>query len=144
MRFWDSSALVPLCLEEPATVTARRLYDGDPGMAVWWASPVECGSAFARLLREGVLQEEEESAARSALDALSGFWHEVQPTLELRAQALRLLRVHALRAADALQLAAGLAWAGTPPEGELVTLDDRLASAARREGLQVVPSSATQ
>ncbi len=141
MRFWDSSALVPLCLDEPATVSARRLYDGDPDMAVWWASPVECGSAFARLRREGVLEEEQESAARSALEALSSFWHEVQPTVELRAQALRLLRVHALRASDALQLAASLAWAGTPPEGELITFDDRLGSAARREGFQVIPSS---
>ena len=140
MRFWDSSALVPLCLEEPATVTARRLYDGDPEMAVWWASPVECGSAFARLRREGVLDEDQESAARSALESLCAFWHEVQPTAELRAQALRLLRVHELRAADALQLAAGIAWAGTPPDAELVTLDERLGSAARREGFQVLPS----
>lgn len=142
MRFWDSSALVPLCLAEPATATTRNLYEGDPQMAVWWGTPVECGSAFARLRREGVLAEEQESVALSTLDSLEGLWHEIQPTAELRAQALRLLRVHALRAADALQLAAGLALAGTPPNAELVTLDDRLASAARREGFQVIPSPA--
>jgi uncharacterized protein len=140
MRFWDSSALVPLCLEEPATADTRALYEGDPEMAVWWGTPVECGSAFARLRREGVLAEGQESIALATLDSLGGLWHEIQPTPELRAQALRLLRVHALRAADALQLAAGLAWAGSPPEGELVTLDDCLGSAGRREGLQVVPS----
>lgn len=138
MRFWDSSALVPLCLAEPSTAVARRLYDGDPEMAVWWNSPVECGSAFARLRREGVLEENQEASALSILDSLSAFWHEIQPTAELRDQALRLLRVHALRAADALQLAASLAWAGTPPEGELITLDERLASAARREGFSVL------
>ncbi|MGH2781856.1 MAG: type II toxin-antitoxin system VapC family toxin [Thermoleophilaceae bacterium] len=142
MRFWDSSALVPLCLEEPATAAARKLYEGDPEMAVWWGTPVECGSAFARLRRDGVLEETQESIALSILDSLGGLWHEIQPTAELRALALRLLRVHALRAADALQLAAGLAWSGTPPDGELVTLDDRLGTAARREGFQVMPSPA--
>lgn len=140
MRFWDSSAVVPLCLAEPATATARGLYEGDAEMAVWWGTPVECGSAFARLRREGVLEEGQESIALSTLDSLGGLWHEIQPTPELRAQALRLLRVHALRAADALQLAAGLAWAGTPPDAELITLDDRLGSAARREGFRVIPS----
>ncbi len=108
-------------------------------MAVWWTSPVECGSAFARLLREGVLEQDQEARARSILHALGAGWHEVQPTTDLRDQALRLLRVHALRAADALQLAAGLAWSGMPPEGDLVTLDERLGSAARREGFQVLP-----
>ena len=140
MRFWDSSALVPLCLAEPATAMARKLYEGDPEMAVWWGTPVECGSAFARLRRDGVLDEDQESTALSTLDSLGGLWHEIQPTAELRSRALRLLRVHALRAADALQLAASLAWAGASPEGDLVTLDDRVGSAARREGLQVLPA----
>lgn len=140
MKFWDSSALVPLCLEEPATAAALDLYENDPEMVVWWGSPVECGSAFARLRREGTLAGDQESIALSMLDSLGGLWHEIQPTAELRAQALRILRVHALRAADALQLAAGLAWAGMPAEGEFVTLDDRLVSAARREGFQVIPS----
>jgi hypothetical protein len=47
---------------------------------------------------------------------------------------LRLLRVHPLRAAGALQLAAALEWAGAPPDGELVTFDERLREAAVREG----------
>ena len=42
------------------------------------------------------------------LHSLAGIWHEIQPIPELRAQALRLLRVHVLRADDALQLAAGI------------------------------------
>lgn len=132
---------MPLCVVEPGTPAALRLYATDPDMTVWWGSPVECSSAFARLRREGSLDDERESRALGALDSLSAFWHEVQPTPELRAQARRLLRFHTLGAADALQLAAGLSWAGTAPDGEMVTLDERLGSAARREGFLVLPAA---
>ena len=55
-----------------------------------------------------------------------------------RALAQRVLRVHPLRAADALQLAAALLWAGGQPHLRVLhTLDDRLAAAARREGFDV-------
>jgi hypothetical protein len=54
--------------------------------------------------------------------------------------ALRLLRNHPLRAADALQLAAALiASEETPQTLEFICLDDRLALAARREGFTVIP-----
>jgi len=59
----------------------------------------------------------------------------VQPGDGVREQALRLRRLHPLRATDALQLAAAYEWAGTLPGGAFVTLDDRQRDAARREGL---------
>jgi predicted nucleic acid-binding protein len=47
-------------------------------------------------------------------------------------RAIRFLRVHPLRAADALQLAAAFVAAERrPPSLEMVTLDDRLANAAK-------------
>jgi hypothetical protein len=53
--------------------------------------------------------------------------------------ASRLLRVHPLRAADALQLAAALAAAkGDPSSLDVVCLDQRLSEAARREGFRVL------
>jgi hypothetical protein len=52
---------------------------------------------------------------------------------------MRLLRVHDLRAADALQLGAALTFAeGQPDALGFVTLDGRLAKAAVREGFPVV------
>lgn len=137
MRFWDSSALVSLCVVQPASVRADALFEEDPDLIVWWGSAVEVASAVARLRREGGLTAEGEQGAFRALRALEGAWHEVQPTDVLRRRAERLLRVHPLRAGDALQLAAALAWAGDPPEGEIATFDERLAEAARLEGLVV-------
>lgn len=106
-------------------------------MVVWWGSAVECASAVARLQREGQLTASDEQAARNLLELLRGSWFEIQPGDAVREQALRLLRLHPLRAADALQLAAALDWAGSPPEGGFVTFDDRLGDAARREGFSL-------
>lgn len=139
MRFWDSSAIVPLCLEQPSSRAAHALREDDPSMAVWWGTPGECWSAFSRLRREGVLDVAEEEAARIHLRALQESWSEVQPSEEVRSHAARLLRLHPLRAQDVLQLAAALVWAGSPPAGEVVVFDRRLEEAARLESLTPVP-----
>ena len=134
MRYWDSSALVPLLLDQPLTERARALYRQDSELVVWWGSPIECASAIARLHRDGQLTAAEEAQARTLLQSLKASWFEVQPGDAVREQALRILRLHPLRAADALQLAAAIEWAGSPPDGDFVTFDDRLAAAAQREG----------
>ena len=135
MRFRDASALVPLLVAEPTTKAAQALAAKDPVMLVWWASEAECASALARLERDGALDE---AAAAKAFDRLKTFatgWHEVDPSDALREAAVRFLRVHPLRAGDALQLAAAfVASERRPASLELVTLDDRLAAAARKEG----------
>jgi predicted nucleic acid-binding protein len=139
MRFWDASALIPLCVDQPASPAVRALLREDAGMVVWWGSVVECWSALARLRREGLLSVEEEDRARGVLALLQEAWVEIQPQEAVRALAGRLLRVHPLRAADALQLAAALVWAGSPAVGEMVVLDRRLREAARLEGLRPLP-----
>lgn len=139
MKFWDASAVVPLLVAEPSSLRLRRLAKSDPEMLAWWGTEVECASAIARRERDGTLAE---PAVRSALDRLSraaAVWHEVEPTDATREAARRLLRVHPLRAADALQLAAALLAARNRPSTlEFVTLDDRLAGAARIEGFAVI------
>ena len=68
-------------------------------------------------------------------DLLAESWNEIQPVVAVRSAARRLLRVHALRAAGAFQLAAAVVAAeGQPSSLEIVTLDEQLAAAARREG----------
>jgi hypothetical protein len=81
-----------------------------------------------------VIDEAGEADARAVLGQLAETWYEVQPGSLLRDQAVRLLRIHPLRAAEALQLAAGLDWGGPTPSGGFVSFDDRLKEAARREG----------
>ena len=140
MRFWDTSAVVPLVVTEPRTPQVRRLLDADPAVVVWWSTRTETLSALARQRRAGVLDSAQETQARRVLDALAIAWAEVSPSGPLRARAERLLGVHAVRAADAFQLAAALVWARGETNGQaFVSLDDRLREAASREGFLVLP-----
>jgi predicted nucleic acid-binding protein len=139
VRFWDSSALVPLLVLQQASAGMRALYRRDASVVAWWGTPVECESALARQERGGRLPAA--AAARSRLHRFAETWQEVQPSDALRDQARRLLRVHDLRAADALQLAAAIAASEGRPGGlDFVCLDDRLAAAAEREGFPLLPA----
>lgn len=137
MRFWDSSAIVPLLAPQPSTPAIEGLLAADAEMLVWWGTPVECVSALARLEREDSMALRDVGMALARLRVLAEAWHEVQPHARVRSRAERLLRVHPLRAADALQLAAAIEVAGGSP-AEFVCLDRRLGEAAARENLAVV------
>lgn len=140
MRFWDSSAIVPLCVNQPSSEVMRALLREDSGLVVWWASLIQCWFAFARLRREGVVDLQGEEAARTVLEMLRKSWVEILPGEEVRVRAGRLLRTHPLRASDALQLGAALVWAGSPPSSQFVSLDHRLQEAALLEGLSPLPA----
>ncbi len=138
MRFWDTSAIVPLLVDEDGTRATTAEYELDPVMVVWWSTVVECVSAVARRERQGNSDARLIGTALERLAALSSAWEELQPTTRVRRTAERLVRTHPLRAADALQLAAAIAAAdGDPGTLPLVTLDERLARAAEREGFRV-------
>jgi hypothetical protein len=140
MKFWDSSAIIPLCLKESNSETVMDLLRGDEDMIVWWATRIECLSALARRRREGVLPVEAGVAAKAVLSALTREWSEVLPSELVRQRTERLISVHPLRAADAFQLAAALAWAEENPLGlGLVCLDQNLREAALKEGFEVLP-----
>jgi uncharacterized protein len=144
MRFWDSSALVPLLVAEEATTAATALVLQDSDIVVWWGTPVECASAIARLERNLELSPAGVVEAFARLDALSASWLQVEPSDEIRETARRLLRVHALRAADALQLAAAFVAAERRPATmTFVTLDKELRAAAAREGFVLTDLSGT-
>jgi len=100
---------------------------------------VECASAIARLERDGAIEDVPVTQALDRLKQLASGWHEIDPGDTIREAAVRFLRVHPLRAADALQLAAAFIAAERRPSSlEVVTLDDRLAVAARKEGFVLI------
>lgn len=138
MIFWDTSALVPLLVDEELSPRVTALARGDDSLVVWWASPVECTSALARREREGRLTGAQVDSAREILAALRSSWAEVLASPEVRARAERLLLRHPLRAADALQLGAALTWAGGAPTSHaFACVDERLRAAARGEGFKL-------
>lgn len=142
MKFWDASAIVPLLVGQPTTERMHEMAVADPEMVVWWGSGVECASALARLERAAELDAAGAAQAYRRLQRLADGWQEIEPSEILRETALRFLRVHPLRAADALQLAAAFVAAEHRPANlDLVTLDRRLADAARKEGFPLPVSA---
>jgi uncharacterized protein len=139
VRFWDSSALVSLVLDEPASDDMRRLVQEDAGVVAWTLSSVEVLSAVARLERSSDgMDDLVGGIRREALDRVRRC-HHVTLVDAVRQRAERLVSVHAITAADALQLAAALVVSREQPETlEFVTLDKVLARAARLEGFTVI------
>ena len=138
--FWDSSALVPLLVPEARSAALTTLIADDKEMTIWWATPLECQSAVQRRHREAPLSAATLAQVTERLRALVELADTVAPTDELRRRAARLVAVHPLRAADALQLAAALIWCEEQPHHEVfVSLDERLSNAARSEGFDVRP-----
>ena len=95
MKFWDSSALLSLLVDEPSRDRLLAFLEEDSEVLAWWGTPVEIVSALSRREREGLLTAEEVAAALIASD------HD-------------------------------------PRSLELVCMDERLKSAARREGFTVL------
>ena len=136
MNFWDTSALVALVADERQGPVARRVLEDDERMAVWWGASAEYEAAIARRERDGGLKTGEAGELLAWFDALSRYWYEVR-------LARRLLRVHALKAAHALQLAAALAVAeDDPSKVGFVCFDATLNQAASLEGLVIRTSAA--
>ena len=135
--FWDSSALVPLCIQE-STSRQVRSYLRKFATVVWWASPVEVHSAVTRLHRSGAVNDAEKQGALARLALLRRGWSEILPDDSLRELASKLLDVYTLRAADSLQLAAALIWCRQQPaQRRFISGQERLCDAAEAAGFDV-------
>lgn len=139
MRFWDSSAVLPLLVMERGTAVLVNLLAADPLMLCWWGTSVECHSGMRRRVRDGSLDSPGFVDAERLLAQYLAAAVEIEPKQEVREKASRLLKDHPLRAADALQLAAAITGREALGTLEFVCLDDRLRAAAIHEGFTVIP-----
>lgn len=136
--FWDTSAIVPLCLQQRASSLAHQLL-GQFAIVAWWATPVEARSALARELRHGFISAKERSEASLKLQILRQEWLEVHPDGVLRSFAEDLPDRFLLRAADALQLAAAYTWTMQRPASRpFISGDRRLLEAAEQLGFRTI------
>ncbi len=139
MRFWDSSAIVPLVCAEAPSSRCRLWLREDTAVVVWALTATEVISALTRKRRDGAVEPALFQTGKRRLAYLESSWSEVTQVDAVRSRARRLLESHPLRAADALQLAAALVAVEERPAAiPFVTFDDRLAEAARREGFSVL------
>ena len=134
--FWDTSALVPLCVRQGMTPRAIALYKLHDAV-VWWATPVKIASALARLVRMRQLDPSDWTRARKLAKRLSDSWSMIQPSDALRAKSAQLVDRYDLRAADSFQLSAAMKWCEDATQGRVfLTADRRLREAARSSGFE--------
>lgn len=139
MRFWDTSALIPLLVAERGTRRAERWLREDPNVVVWTLTRVELLSALARRRRQEPGASRRLLAARREILGAWERWSEVTAVEIVRRHAERVAETHPVRAADALQIGAALVAAEDDPAAfEFVTFDLRQAEAAEREGFRVL------
>jgi predicted nucleic acid-binding protein len=139
MRFWDSSALGAFFIPEVASTAVREWFQSDPEVIVWALTRVELRSALARRHREQPELADDLRLIWNEMVSASERWFTLSRFEEVCTVAERVLASHPLRAADALQLGAAIVAADGEPESlQFVTLDSRLADAARREGFDVL------
>jgi predicted nucleic acid-binding protein len=140
MIFWDSSAIVPLVVNEEETDYCLKTLTHDQEMMVWCLSKVEITSALCRQVRDNMLSDIEFQKAKNRLNDLIERAYEVKAIEKVKQRALRLLEVHPLRAADACQLGSALvASQEDPGRLSMVCFDQRLTNAAIKEGFAVNP-----
>lgn len=139
MTFWDSSALLPLVVEEELSKVCRGLRRVHSPIAVWALTRVELTSALHRLNRQGLLTRPDLGIALRRVEQLSSRWTEIEALGAVRDRSERALGAHPLTAADALQLGAALTLVNERPRGRVfITADERLATAAQAEGFAVI------
>lgn len=140
MRFWDGSSVLALAVREPGTERLEKLLRRDPEVVLWWGTAVHCAGALANAQRDGRVVPADQPKARAVIDHLRSRAFEIQPLEEVRARALRLLAVHPLAPAEALELAAALVWCRERTQGVgFVSVDDKLRQAAALENFRVLP-----
>ena len=139
MKFWDSSALVALMVNQSSTAQAEAWLGDDQDLVVWALSETEIVSALWRLCREGTVSETDALDVEAFARKLLRGAHRIVDFTRVHTHACRALHVHPLRAADALQLGAALAWADGNTDGKgFCCLDTKLGTAARKEGFNVL------
>lgn len=138
MNFWDSSAVLPLIVHQKSSPEIWGHRQSCTTIHVWTLTPIEVYSALSRLQRLGEISSSIAEQASIDLPDIFRTFEMIRDVDAVKARAVRVLRVHPLKAADALQLAAALAACGDhPPFHSFVTLDRNLAEAASKEGFKI-------
>ncbi len=139
MKFWDSSAVVPLLIEQSSSKSSLKLLSDDPLQLVSFTTFCECYSALARLEREEAFSYKDFSKAEDQLELLSGAWYVVNFSDAVQREVKRLLRTHTLKCADAFQIATALVGSEKKFKMiEFVSYDEQLLQAASKEGFEVI------
>lgn len=137
--FWDTSAIIPLCVRQDTTPEARRVGRIYLKRIIWTGTKVEIHSSLSRLKRTGALDSKNNKVALRQWEKFLGPAHEVKEIANLHSIAVGLPEKYGLRSLDSFQLAAALVWCKEKPRNRpFVCADGRLGDAATDVGFDMV------
>ncbi len=138
MAFWDSSAIVPLSVNEKSSRLARNLWRQFAKNFVWSESVVEVSSAFARLEREGKINKPTRLKLENRLLFVEAQWVKIETTSRIIEIGRTFPALYGLKAMDCLQLAAALVWCNEYPKNRnFIAGDGKLLKAAESAGFTI-------
>ena len=135
IAYFDTSALVPLVITEPASATCGRLWNEATRVVSTRLIYPEARAAIAQAERMHRLTASELAQAVDDLDSIALQISYLEITADLAASAGDLAQTHGLRGYDAVHLASAVLV--NDEELVLVTGDRELGQAARAIGLSV-------
>jgi len=139
IAYFDTSAIVPLLIDEAGTERARGQWLAADRLVTVRLSHVEARAAIAQALRTGRITPAQHRAAVAELPRLLEQVELVDIDDELVHHAGELAEARSLRAYDAVHLAAALS--ARDPELVVVAGDAALLTAAATEGLATASTS---
>jgi uncharacterized protein len=135
IAYFDTSAVIPLIIEEPSTPVCQRLWNDATRIASVRLLYAEASAALARAHRMARLTTTQLDEAMAALDDIVAELDQVEVNDQLVRTAGALARTHGLRGYDAVHLGAGMYISDS--EVVFVTGDSSLAAAAQAQGFAV-------
>lgn len=135
IAYFDTSAVVPLVIDETSTDLCNRVWSESARVVSARLLYPEARAALARAERLGRLTPKQLAAAVIDLDSIVAQVDHIELTANLAQQAGDLAQEHGLRGYDAVHLAAACSIADS--ELVLVTGDGALAEAAQLWGMIV-------
>jgi predicted nucleic acid-binding protein len=133
----DASAVVKVYVAETASERVRELLVAAEGLLTARISYAEVRAAFARARRERLLSAADLRALTRIFDEDWARYSVVEVSDAVVRLAASLSERHGLRGYDAVQLSAALVASEAIGTIRFVCFDERLARAARREGLAI-------
>ncbi len=140
IAFLDTSAIVPLLIDEPGTAACQHIWESADALVCTQLAFVETAAALARATRLGRMTAVERDSTTDRLEQLWPQLHDMVVDEALVREAAALTTQLPLRGYDAVHCAAALRLAG--PGVVAVSGDRELLTAWRTNGLDVIDTHA--
>jgi predicted nucleic acid-binding protein len=135
----ESSAVLAWLLDEAAGVYVRETLATASIVIASDLTLIECDRVLHRAAALGELTEAEAADRRARLTTAAAHWHLLRIGPEVVHRARQPFPGEPIRTLDAMHLASALVTRSAVAGLDLLSLDDRIRSAARKLGLKVLP-----